>query len=528
MGLFRNFSVLGPAMGTMEGFSQYYDMFRPVADEYAGSISDSLTPTGKKSLNPKRGGWKGKFKAKIRKVLGRNVTRKLTMVFGLILSVVNLIFSAIDVARGGTPLEVVSGVFFLLSSTLQVLSAAAGWLSTLSAIPSMLGPLLGFVSTMGNVLGPILALVGLVVFIVFLFKKKPINPVQQFVDNQVTKAGLYMKYLTIEYFGVIPPDPGKLSLVGLSVKASNVDLDQPATAAEHVYLKLTGDQNSPVLSYDRKLDHTVDSVWSLRTNEKGESQIFARKKFIDKKGRISIVSWYITLAKDDPSKAVVMMLPDRKDDPDLYEKLLKKTWWQAEVVQEPEMHPSSKKPLAALCTIKHGSKFLAMKSDPAKKVPIGLVAVDLEQVSSLGPRYVYYWTLRMESMTPVSFSYMQKPWDLYTNQTNEVNQISWEQVDATSSGFDWKISPPLDSNIFEQIRSEESEGSLRMKEGVQPPVVPKRTHTVQCKGTIPGIGTFTKETKIDIEIRVPEKKYLEAALESEDVELGDGPKSYNM
>ncbi|TPX20260.1 hypothetical protein DIZ76_016148 [Coccidioides immitis] len=107
----------------------------------------------------------------------------------------------------------------------------------------------------------------------------------------------------------------------------------------------------------------------------------------------------------------------------------------------------------------------------------------------------------MEPLGPVNFSYMHNPWTLIEGNADEVNGVMWDETQSTSAGLQWSISPALNANVFELIKTSGSdEGSISMKPGVRAPVMPKTTYTVTCTASLPGNKTAQKKATVDISV----------------------------
>ncbi|QVM12539.1 hypothetical protein D8B26_007162 [Coccidioides posadasii str. Silveira] len=496
-GLFEHISTLKDVMKVFFKFDKFMSEIPDAANKISASFAKYFTRTAKQVLGiemleeiiPVK-----QF-SQIAKIFGRNISEILASVAGIVLAVTGLVFASMDLAKAQEPLETAYHLMLILSSAIQLLGIVAGWIAGASWLPSMVTPILSYVGTLAGPLSVVLAVVGVIIYVIYLFKKKPPNPVEQFINNHVKPAKLYMEHTAIDYFDVITSDKGELSRVGLSIQGAGPD----ASPSEQVYLQLTGTEPPATLAYGQTLGFTTDDVWSLQTNGNGESQISTQKYFTDDEGNKYRTVWFIGRAENDQTKLTLIQLPSRKDEPDKYAKLVKQTYWNIEVAAAPEKDPESQQLSTALCRIKHESNLLALESDPNSKDPRGLKVVKESDISK--GRYIYLWMFNMEPLGPVDFSYMHNPWTLIEGNADEVNGVMWDETQSTSAGLQWSISPALNANVFELIKTSGSdEGSISMKSGVRAPVMPKTTYTVTCTASLPGNKTAQKKATVDISV----------------------------
>ncbi|KAK5993804.1 hypothetical protein PT974_07241 [Cladobotryum mycophilum] len=506
------------------GFEGVIDKLPSAATQISNSFARFFTRTAKQTLSMVEeelalpfGGIK-QF-SRFSRLFGRNMSEVLANVAGIVLAITGLIWSAIELAKGGTPLQIASNTMMVLSSAIQILGLAAGWLATAGFAPGMLAPVLSFVGSIAGPLAVVFALIGIILMIVSLFKEKPKTPVEEFVDNRVKKINLFMKFGTdIDYFDVINSDTGEPSLAGLSIQGSATGIFKPASPEEQVFLRLSGEEKPPAgVDYVKNLDFTTDTVWSLRTDGYGRSQIFTQKYFVDAEGDTYRTVWYLGSAEGDASEVTAIQLPQRGDDEDKYKKAVERTYWNIDLTTGPVKEAKdgkdgkSKKPIASLCSFKQGERLLAIECDTMKQVPKRLVITSKSEIESPMSRFVSLWMIQMRPLKPAQFSYTKTPWQLTTESTDEATHIMWDIIEATSSGYKWTITPPLNENVFELITEPGmDEGSIRMKKGVHAPVMPKTRYTVTCSAKLP---SGPVEVSSHLEIVVLDAK---APVEDED------------
>ncbi|KID94940.1 hypothetical protein MAJ_09123, partial [Metarhizium majus ARSEF 297] len=274
-----------------------------------------------------------------------------------------------------------------------------------------------------------------------------------------------MKYgIEVDYFDVISSDAGETDVSGLSLQGFAAGQGQPASAKEQVYLRLYGSTKPPAsVDYVQGLDYTTDTVWSLKTNGYGKSQIYTQKYFLDDKNVRQRTVWY--LARDDKhqSKLTVVKIPDKdkNGNKDKIKGIVARTFWGIDMVAAPDADPESERINACLCTLKHDSNYVALESDAHTKVPKRL---------------------------------------LTTDDTDEVARVMWNEMEATSSGYQWRVHPALDTKFYELVTKRgPDEGSIRMKPRVKAPRMAKTRFTVTSTARISG-QSFHATSDVNISV----------------------------
>ncbi|KAK9434869.1 hypothetical protein VB005_09657 [Metarhizium brunneum] len=187
---------------------------------------------------------------------------------------------------------------------------------------------------------------------------------------------------------------------------------QPASAKEQVYLRLYGSTKPPAsVDYVEELDYTTDTVWSLKTNGYGKSQIYTQKYFLN----------------DENSRERTIADKDKNGNKDKIKEIVARTFWDIDMVSAPVADLESKKIKACLCTLKHGSNYVAVESDAHTKVPKRLVIASQSQITAPTTRYVDQWMLRAQSLKPTGFSYLPEHRQLTTDDTDKVARVMWNE-----------------------------------------------------------------------------------------------------
>ncbi|KAJ4362083.1 hypothetical protein N0V83_011025 [Neocucurbitaria cava] len=442
------------------------------------------------------------------KIFGRSAGEFLTNSVGAILAGVNIVMSAIDLAKTTDPLQKTMDSLFIVSSGLQLLAIGANWIVTAAIVTDELA--VSILSTVAAVAGPLaiaFAVAGLVIMIVMAcLEKDPPNPVQDFVDKHVAPAGLKLDYGTaIDYFNVVPSDATATSLNGISFQA------QAFSSLSAAVLQLGAQLDPQVVEYGinpgSAISYLPDTCWNIKTDSNGITTIWTY--FMDPvKGQQPLC---LTETTDGQLHALPPPSKTTKDangndvpvDATVYAQQLSMQQWtfktlaEATTTTRTDGTNTTTFVTSAKFSALRGSKFLTLKIQTDGTTVIVLDTVDNSkstlQYPQGDPLRATAWTLTLQSMSPSSFAYIQQSWQLNTNQKDEQNAVMF--TGSTSGPLSWEITPALPS--FLQLSS--SDGTIKQAPGVAPTVMQATVYTVTASIVIIGKG-YSKATTVTITV----------------------------
>ena len=196
------------------------------------------------------------------KAFGRNLTEFMATRFAAALAIVNIVLSAIHLARSETTMDKVLNGLFLASGILELVSAVAGWVAGSITAGTTAATVLSTIAGFASALGIIAAIAGIIVLFVVVFKNKdPETPLHHFVHNDAKDEGFFMQYATdIDYFQVISDESGKTRKLGVAIQQEG---------NERKCLCAPSD-GSVTLS---QITYGYDTVLSIETDENGYAKI---------------------------------------------------------------------------------------------------------------------------------------------------------------------------------------------------------------------------------------------------------------
>lgn len=429
------------------------------------------------------------------KIFGRSAGEFLTNCVGAVLAGVNIVMSAIDLAKTADPLQKDMDIMMIISSGLQLLAIAANWLVTAAVVTD--GLAVSILSSAAAVAGPLaiaFAIAGLVIMIVMACTQKtPPNPVQDFVDQHAFQAGLKMDHGTaIDYFNVVPPDATATSLNGIS-------FEQAASGnSKSSFIQLGTQPNPSVVDYSVNAGDSVtflpDTCWNVQTDSTGITTIWTY--YIDP------VSGQKPLCLTDGGDGTVHALPPPAKvttdangnsvlvDVATYLKELLMQQWTFTTLSDPvttqRTYGGNSVTYATSCNfaLQRGNNYLAAS------VQNGSTVLTLNSTSASA------WTLSLQSMSPSAFNYIQPDWQLSTNQTDERNAVSF--TGPSSGPLSWSITPALPSFLT----LDSTDGTISQATGVLPTAMPATIYTVTASITILA-KVYPKTVTVTITVSAP-------------------------
>ena len=411
----------------------------------------------------------GRF-GRLAKMFGRNVTETLSSTLGAVLSIINIIVSAISISNATSPLEKAMHSLMIASGSLQLIAIVGNWV--LAGL-NVAGGVAANILSLCGALSVVAALAGIVIMIVLMCQKQdPPDPLKDFVNDEADKAGLRMTQgIEIDYFDVVQDNTGT-SYSGISLKYADK------------YLRMNAMNAVPNLA---DLDHYPTTVFNLTTDENGQSNIFTT--LTDDENR-PITAY---LGVDEAGNLMVLPpaeVPVKQEDGsykptmDEYQKALDRRLWNGRCQGNVNLFSGDKKQL------RYANFTLESRGKPGQYLGIysgrpGLGS-DAQQA-----------TLSMEQIGPSSFSYTPKEWTLTTDARDERCRPVFEYT--ASQPLAWSIRPALDA-AFELVTSGVNQGFIRQREGdIKPKQQSKTWYEVTVSSTING-HTYSKSAQVQIEV----------------------------
>jgi len=192
------------------------------------------------------------------RIFGRNLEEFMATRIGPVFVLAGIGFSLYKIIEGEDGTALASDIINIVSGALMLFATAGEW-----AIGGVLISSEGAIATMVTVAGPLailLALVG-VALMIYEMTRKPPDPVKEFVDNYVRKAGFYVsaKASSIDYVThYANPDQAGLIMNGFTLSAAKSVLSVDDAGA---------------ISWKDDAKGLPRSVWQVITDGLGVSQI---------------------------------------------------------------------------------------------------------------------------------------------------------------------------------------------------------------------------------------------------------------
>ena len=367
-----------------------------------------------------------------------------------------IVLSAIELSKGGEPLEKAANWLFLLVSVLELVAVVGSWAVAGSAV-AVGGMLVSSIFAVVSVVGFVALIAGAILLIILLTRPQP-SPVEQFAKQS---GEFYMPYkAAIESFRFYQP-AGQAQRAGVAMFPGG-DRDHALTVAAD------GSVSQGPFTED---GHTA---FYLTTDQRGRAEIGA--PIADTKGKPSLLA----LGTDD--KGALVTKDAVGEDSPTDAKLL----WYAEI-QGDGTYEESKDGVREL----RSAPFKLRSAYWADRGQARYLSVD----GSTG------WKLTESDGTVIRLEMVvTKPQEL------TMNDVSWYTVahDEESGpalqvpGSEphlWSISPELPDSLEFLPAS----GTVRMRTGVDVPPIPKRNYTLTVTNPVGSL-----QTAFDLEVVVPQ------------------------
>ncbi|KAF4339910.1 hypothetical protein FBEOM_6134 [Fusarium beomiforme] len=386
---------------------------------------------------------------------------------------------------------------------------------------------------------------------VWYFNQDHRDSTENFLDDWAQPAGLRMPgdKQAPECFQVVPAAENSPSLVGLSnlgpiVSAQEytpyppegvfISLDDLTYRTEplqipdvqQLFIKL--DVDAKMLSLVSKIDYTMNTIWSLKTDPAGKSFICtaAFTQNTDASGNpagITRTLWYLGTS-DGNTQVICQKLPST-DQPDKRNAVLPHLQWTIDVVSQPVQHVPdvlinglvtlAGNVLSAIVDIsQNGTRLGRWATCKTLQLDPGVSLVKDENAitgNAMYPDKMFCVNLTVD-LAPIGLSdffYLRPHWTIHDTDTEltrraiqDLRNLPRFQFPGTFSGdLQWPIDPPLPTDSFELITSPSvDEGVIKEIDGRTAPVIPATTYTVSCSMLYRGVVSETRTTQVIIEV----------------------------
>ncbi|KAJ6263322.1 hypothetical protein Dda_1885 [Drechslerella dactyloides] len=436
------------------------------------------------------------------KMFGRNAGEFLTNCVGAVLAGVCLVLSALDIANTNDPLQKAMDAMMIISSSLQLLAIAAGWVVSAGLITAE--ATVAIIGTVASWLGPaalLFAAAGLIIMIVWMcLDRDPPNPIRDFINQRAEPAGLMMPFKTeIDYLNAIPADANSISLNGIDFGAKY----DPGSATA-AYMQLGVGSGQPMtwkLGTSAAVTYLPDTCWSVKTDATGITRVFT---YITNDKKL-LQTIYLAILDDGtvgfaPPPAKVTTDSSGKItpvDPQVYDAQLKKQQWSIVCRAEGTSitRTVNKKPQtfmqSAYFSVFNGNNQLYLEPNGAGGFQYALGAPTFGSLP--------WWNLTLDAIGPPPLSYSKNPWTLSTVSTDETNVPMFDG--PTSLPLTWSITPALPSWL-QLVGSGDKQGMVMQTAGVKAPATAAQQYTVTASMVIAG-KTLSQSTAFTVSVTAP-------------------------
>lgn len=424
------------------------------------------------------------------RLFGRSAGEFITNCVGSVLAGVNLVLSAIDAEKSSDPLQKSLDSMLVLASSFQLLAIGATWLVSAAFVTAGGGvALCGMIASVSGPVAVVFAVIGLAIMMVMMFQNKtPPNPVQDFVNDQASKAGLTLSNGTaIDYLNIVPDDKANLSLLGIDFCAMDASNNQVGWL--QLEAEMASSPGTYTVGHAAAVTFGPDTCWCVQTDAYGASNIFTYA--LNSEGNRGVVC-----LAELPDGSVGAVAPPSKltkdsngnvvpTDPSVYQAELDKQTWSFACQSAggtttrliggiPVTYQA-----AATFSITRGDKYLLFEKEKNVWIP---------KLGQPG----FTWNLTLDSIGPSNFSYIQAPWNLIQTDRDERNPVMFSM--PTSTPLNWSISPALPASL-----TIGSDGTITQTPNITPVVMADTTFTVTASVTLVG-EKLSKSTTVTISI----------------------------
>jgi len=398
----------------------------------------------------------------LRAIFGRNLTQFMARALAGAFAITGIVMSAIELSKGGEPLEQAANAMFLVASVLELVAAVGGWALGGSAL-AVGGLLVSTIFSVVAVVGFIALAIGAILLIILMTRPKP-SPVEQFAKDRA--GDLYMQYkAAIESFRLYQP-LGQPQRAGIAITAGG-DSAKALTIGSDGSVK------------QGALDHSGHTAFYLETDQLGRVHIGA--PILDAKGAPVLQ----TLATDDAG--AVTSKNSTGDNTPTEPKLL----WYADIQGEghyedvagvKELKYAPFKLRSAYWADKGESRYLSVNAQGGWHLTSGDgTVVRLELVATKPAELV------MNNVVWYSVA--------HDEETMPALQV------PGSFPRQWSVSPALP----EGVQLDPEDGTVSMRKGFDVPPAPRKSYRLTVDNKV---GTV--HTSFDLEVRELEDEALAA------------------
>ena len=200
---------------------------------------------------------------RLTKALGRNLDEFMATRFAAALAIVNIVLSAMALAKDHTTIDRAQDGLFLGSAVMELVSAAAGWAAGAIVAETTAATVLSTIAGLASALGIVACIAGVIIMLVIWFTHKdPPTPLEKFTEHDAKSQGYYMAHETdIDYFEVISDSSGNSRLLGVTMKYRSDD-------NKSLRVHSNGDLGYGSVTYG------YDSVFSTESDENGYTKFY--------------------------------------------------------------------------------------------------------------------------------------------------------------------------------------------------------------------------------------------------------------
>ncbi|KAG9230652.1 hypothetical protein BJ875DRAFT_498954 [Amylocarpus encephaloides] len=454
---------------------------------------------------------------KARAMLGKYAGRAAATIAGAIISVITVIFIAIDLAQNHgemDDLQLAFNSFFLIAATIEILVAGASMLisaagttaaALIGGIGGALGPALGALATFGGPVAIAIAIIGLIIFFIWFARQKPPpDPVEVLIGRLKSHSPTLVMdedKLAVEYFSYTPHTESRAENLGVSVKGivgtyninSTSSFISPNVAPKR-FLSVAPEGSSNPAAFNSTMTFGPNDVWNLDTDEKGRTRISAFRPT----STGSLEEYFLVIQTSGSSVTVNLAKPPPTDDSG-YNGFMERAIWSVKVVSATDIeqpdedeggHPVL---LKALCVI---YRVTSLTSHIYPRFDTDSNQLSVSTNKAAAPVYEFQLRPRFAG----ALDYAHNPWSLFTFEMDEYNLPTFA-YGSQSAGLAWTISPAPPAPLEFVSEKGTKEGLIRMEIGepFQGPF--EGSYTVSC--ALPSENAAPISTTVQISVSNP-------------------------
>lgn len=336
---------------SLSGFWDACKMFLGVGEvaNRAAVAIDGLTSSTAKFFLKESTSLESRVSSNIVVRLFGNTFKAVIGTIGAVLSIVSIITTSLAIKNDKTSLEIAMDSLLLASSCLQLVAIVGNF--ALSAFAITAGVLPALCTAVGA-LAFVAAVAGFIIGIVIMTTQKPDDPFEDFVLETLSGTNLRMEYeCALEYIST-EAMKGSTAVNGISF----------FNKAENKALALNEDNSISL----KEFDYSNNMVWSLSTDENGDSYIYTTHYINDD----TVEAVYLTVEDNKLKSVPSPKYPERKGDGrydqkeiEEYNKQMEKLKWSGDCTCKAEKEGSIVKKSTFYLKHNTSNKFLNLDNE---------------------------------------------------------------------------------------------------------------------------------------------------------------------